>query len=109
MVSGDKRMYFVTSGMSFLGFLNYAQLMNQSGFVKSGVISSAITNFETTGAFYITFCVFTVLLIGYYAYVSYSITNNTKIVDIKAMPETVGSTLKNFFKGLSAKLKKDED
>lgn len=38
MVSGDKRMYFVTSGMSFLGFLNYAQLMNQSGFVKSGVI-----------------------------------------------------------------------
>ena len=109
MVSGDKRMYFVTSGMSFLGFLNYAQLMNQSGFVKSGVISSAITNFETTGAFYITFCVFTVLLIGYYAYVSYSITNNTKIVDIKAMPETVGATLKNFFKGLSAKLKKDED
>lgn len=94
MVSGDKRMYFVTSGMSFLGFLNYAQLMNQSGFVKSGVISSAITNFETTGAFYITFCVFTVLLIGYYAYVSYSITNNTKIVDIKAMPETVGATLK---------------
>ena len=109
MVSGDKRMYFVTSGMSFLGFLNYAQLMNQSGFVKSGVISSAITNFETTGAFYITFCVFTVLLIGYYAYVSYSITNNTKIVDIKAMPESVGVTLKNFFKGLSAKLKKDED
>lgn len=109
MVSGDKRMYFVTSGMSFLGFLNYAQLMNQSGFVKSGVISSALTNFETTGAFYITFCVFTVLLIGYYAYVSYSITNNTKIVDIKAMPETVGATLKNFFKGLSAKLKKDED
>ncbi len=108
MVSGDKRMYFVTSGMSFLGFLNYAQLMNQSGFVKSGVLSSAITNFETTGAFYITFCVFTVLLIGYYAYVSYSITNNSKIVDIKAMPESVGKTLKNFFKGLSAKLKKED-
>jgi len=108
MVSGDKRMYFVTSGMSFLGFLNYAQLMNQSGFVKSGVLSSAITNFETTGAFYITFCVFTVILIGYYAYVSYSITNNSKIVDIKAMPETVGNTLKAFVKRVGAKLKKED-
>ena len=108
MVSGDKRMYFVMSGMSLLGFLNYAQLMNQSGFVKSGVISSAITNFETTGAFYITFCVITVLLIGYYAYVSYSITNNSKIVDIKAMPESVGKTLSSFFKGIGAKLKKED-
>lgn len=108
MVSGDKRMYFVMSGMSLLGFLNYAQLMNQSGFVKSGVISSAITNFETTGAFYITFCVITVLLVGYYAYVTYSITNNTKIVDIKAMPESVGKTLDNFFKRLGAKLKKED-
>lgn len=108
MVSGDKRMYFVMSGMSLLGFLNYAQLMNQSGFVKSGVISNAITNFETTGAFYITFCVITVLLIGYYAYVSYSITNNSKIVDIKAMPESVGKTLSNFFKGIGAKLKKED-
>lgn len=108
MVSGDKRMYFVTSGMSLLGFLNYAQLMNQSGFVKSGVISSAITSFETTGAFYITFCVLSVILIGYYAYVSYSITNNTKIVDIKAMPESFGATLKSFFKGVGAKLKKED-
>lgn len=108
MVSGDKRMYFVMSGMSLLGFLNYAQLMNQSGFVKSGVISNAITNFETTGAFYIVFCVITVLLIGYYAYVSYSITNNSKIVDIKAMPESVGKTLSNFFKGIGAKLKKED-
>lgn len=108
MVSGDKRMYFVMSGMSLLGFLNYAQLMNQSGFVKSGVISNAITNFETTGAFYITFCVITVLLIGYYAYVSYSITNNSKIVDIKAMPESVGKTLSGFFKGIGAKLKKED-
>ena len=108
MVSGDKRMYFVTSGMSLLGFLNYAQLMNQSGFVKSGVISSAITSFETTGAFYITFCVLSVILIGYYAYVSYSITNNSKIVDIKAMPESFGATLKSFFKGVGAKLKKED-
>ena len=108
MVSGDKRMYFVTGGMSFLGFLNYAQLMNQSGFVKSGVISSAITSFETTGAFFITFSVFAVLLVGYYAYVVYSITNNTKIVDIKAMPDNLGVSVKNFFKGLSLKAKKED-
>lgn len=110
MVSGDKRMYFITGGISFLGFLNYAQLINQSGLVKSGVVTNAITSFETTGAFYITFCVIAVLLIGYYAYVTYSITNNTKIVDIKAMPETLKDTIKADFKQLKLKLqtKKDE-
>lgn len=110
MVSGDKRMYFITGGISLLGFLNYAQLINQSGYVKSGVVSNAITSFETTGAFYIVFCVVAVLLVGYYAYVTYSITNNTKIVDIKAMPETLGTSIKNFFKSIKQNfVRKDEE
>lgn len=109
MVSGDKRMYFVSGGIATLGFINFAQLLNQSGFIKSGVVSNAITNFETTSAFYITFSVFAVLLIGYYAYVTYSITNNTKIVDIKAMPLSVGDSLKASFKNLKSKLKKEEN
>ena len=84
--------------------------MNQSGFVKSGVINSSVTSFETTGPFYIVFSVLAVLLIGYYAYVSYSITNNTKIVDIKAMPDTLANTIKYGFKNLKAKFaKKDEE
>lgn len=109
MVSGDKRMYIISGGLATLGFINYAQLMNQSGFIKSGVINTAVMSYETTSPFYIVFCVFTVLLIGYYAYVSYSITNNSKIVDIKAMPNSVGTTLKNFFAGLKAKFNKDND
>ena len=110
MISGDKRMYIISGGIATLGFINYAQLMNQSGFVKAGQASGAIMSFETTSPFYIVFCVAAVLLIGYYAYVSYSIANNSKIVDIKAMPQSVGATLKAFFKNVSAKLsKKDEE
>ena len=109
MVSGDKRMFLVSGGIATLGFINYAQLMNQSGFVKAGQVGGAVMSFETTSPFYIVFSVAAVLLIAYYAYVTYSITNNTKIVDIKAMPQSLGSTLKNFFKNLSLKFKKDEE
>lgn len=109
MISGDKRMYFVTGGIATLGFVNYAQLMNQSGFVKNGVVNSQITSFETTSPLYIVFCVLAVLLIGYYAYVSYSITNNTKIVDVKAMPDTFANTVKEFFKGLKNKFGKNDE
>lgn len=109
MISGDRRMYFVTSGIATLGFINFAQLMNQSGFVKSGVINSSLTSFETTGPFYIVFSVLAVLLVGYYAYVTYSITNNTKIVDIKAMPDSLATTIKFGFKNLKAKFAKNNE
>ena len=109
MVSGDKRMFLVSGGIATLGFINYGQLMNQSGFVKLGQVTGNVMSFETTGPFYIVFSVVAVLLIGYYAYVTYSITNNSKIVDIKAMPQSFGTTLKNFFKNVSLKLKKDEE
>lgn len=108
MVSGDRRMYAVMGGIATLGFLDIAQLMNQSGHVTS-VATKALMSYETTNPFYIVFCVLTVLLIGYYAYVCYSITNNTKIVDISAMPQPFVKTVKESFASLSAKLKKNKE
>lgn len=108
MVSGDKRMFAVIGGFATLGFLNIAQLINQSGFITGEVAQKAILNYETTNAFYITFCVISLLLLGYYAYVCYSITNNTKIVDISAMPEPFFKTVKASLKNLGKKLKKEQ-
>lgn len=103
MISGDKRMYGVMSGYSLLGFVNLAQIMSNSGHVASSA-SGAIVNFETTSAFYITFSVFAVLLTAYYVYVTYSITNNGKLVDIKAMPKKFIATVKDWFGRVSAML-----
>ncbi len=104
MISGDRRMYGVIAGYATLGFLDVAQLLNNSGFV-TGHPTTAITHYETTDPFYIFFCVLTVLLTGYYVYVTYSITNNTKIVDIKAMPEPVGVTFKKGMNDFVARIK----
>ncbi len=98
MISGDKRMYIITSGYALLGFLDIAQLLNQSGLVGYNVTKAALISYETTYPFYIAFSVIAVLLTGYFVYVCYSITNNSKIVDIKPMREGVGVTLKKFFK-----------
>ncbi|MCM1305804.1 MAG: hypothetical protein NC037_02380 [Bacteroides sp.] len=104
MISGDRRMYGIIGGYSALGFLDIAQLLSQSNLIP-GASTTAVLNYETTNAFYITFCVFTVLLTGYYVYVTYSITNNSKIVDIRAMNEPFVATVKKSVKSLLAKLK----
>lgn len=106
MVSGEKRMYGVLAGYSTLAFLNIGQIMNNSSFVHGTSFFTASTtetymvNFETTSPEYIVFCVFTVLVSLYYAYVTYSISNNAKLVDIPAMskpfPETFKQGCKNF-------------
>lgn len=108
MISGDKRMYLVTSGYTLLGFLQVGQLLNQSGMIAMNPTTS-LTNYETTNPFYIIFCVLTVLLTGYYVYVVYSITNNTKIVDIKPMPEPFGKTVKTFMHDLKLRLGRKAD
>ena len=105
MISGDKRMYIITGGYSVLGFLQIGQLLNQSGMIAMNP-TTALTNYETTSPFFIIFCVLAVLLTGYYVYVVYSITNNSKLVDIKAMPDKFGKTLKNFFKELKLRFGK---
>ncbi len=105
MISGDRRMYWIVGGYSLLGFLDIGQLLNQSKLIASHP-TTAVINYETTNAFYIFFCVLTVLLTVYYVYVTYSITNNTKIVNIKAMPNPVHVTFKQSMKNFAARFKK---
>lgn len=107
MVSGDKRMYFISGGIATLGFMNIAQLMNMSGYV-SNIATSSLVSFAKTDVFYVLFSVVSVILMGYYVYVCYSITSNTKIVDIKAMVYPLSTTIKNSFKSLKARLKHED-
>jgi len=95
MISGDKRMYFVTAGYSVLSVIGIGQLYNQSGLFIPDNSNVSLLNFETTSPFYIVFCVFTVLLSIYYVYVTYSITNDTKIVDIKPLNQSIKTIIKN--------------
>ena len=114
MISGEKRMFGILGGYSVLMFLNVGQLMSNSGFVASesvfndalreGVALNYFENFETTSPEFITFSVFAVLLTLYYAYVSYSITNSGKRVDIPAMPQPFHKTLGAWFKELPSKM-----
>lgn len=119
MVSGDRRMYFITSTYAILLFLNVAQLTNLSGlFVQNQTISGkvsevasiAVSNYYELDAFLIIFSIFAVLITLYYFYVSYNITNSERIKDIKPMIETypqyvkrsfktIGTSIKNLFKG----------
>ncbi len=108
MVSGDKRMYAIIGGIATLGFLNIGQLMNKSGLVSS-VPTQAIEGFANKDAFYITFSVISVIVIAYYAYVCYSIANNAKIVDIKAMDTPLVQSIKNFFSRLKTRLSRTDE
>ncbi len=102
MVSLDRRMYFVTGGYSLIGGISLAQMLNNSGVVTQNSTSSLLM-FETTDAFYITFCVFAVLLTAYFVYVVYSITTNSKIVDIKPMHQSVKDSIKYFAQSVKTK------
>lgn len=115
MVSGEKRAYVVSSAYAFLAFLNIGQLMNNSGFVAStSYFTSMIAegdvayfaNYETTSPELIVFSVFAVLVSLYYAYVSYSISNNGKLVDIPAMSEPFALTIKEWFASFGDNVKK---
>lgn len=104
MISGDKRMYIVMSLYSVIALINFALIINNSGFF-SGTPTTAFINYETTAADLITFSVVAVLTTIYYVYVTYSITNNSKIVDIKPMPEGFGVTLKKWFERTGVMIK----
>ena len=114
MISGEKRMYGILGGYSVLMFLNVGQLMSNSGFVTSagefndilvsGGTLKYFANYETTSPEFIVFSVFAVLVTLYYAYVSYSIANNGKRVDIPAMSQPFHKTASAWFKDLPNKL-----
>ena len=116
MISGEKRMYGILGGYSVLMFLNIGQLMSNSGFVageaffndalRRGELLKYFANFETTSPEFIIFSIFAVLLTLYYAYVSYSITNNGKRVDIPAMPMPIHKTFSAWLKDIPNKTAK---
>lgn len=108
MISGDKRMYGVMSMYSLLAFLCVGQIMNNSGYVASNC-NGYIVNFETTSPDFIIFSVLAVLTTLYYVYVTYSITNNGKIVDIKAMPLKFSATLKNAWSRIGSSIKRPKE
>jgi hypothetical protein len=112
MISGEKRMFGILGGYSVLMFLNLGQLMSNSGFVAStthfddmfrGSATAYFVNFETTSPEFIIFSILAVLVTLYYAYVSYSISNDGKRVDIPAMPKPFHTTVADWFKEHPAK------
>jgi Gpi18-like mannosyltransferase/predicted small secreted protein len=105
MIAGEKRAYIVFSLLSVLSFLAIAQLMNQSGFVVR-YTTSVLIDYESTAAFYIVFSVFTVLATLYYGYVTYSICNNSKTVDILPMHKPFFTTIKEWTSKTLSKFKK---
>ncbi len=115
MVSGEKRAYIVSSAYAFLAFINIGQLMNNSGFVAGTPYFEALiennetayfANYETTSPELIVFSVCAVLVTLYYAYVSYSISNNGKLVDIPAMSQPFAITVKEWFASFGDNVKR---
>ncbi|MCQ2603258.1 MAG: hypothetical protein MJ193_04950, partial [Clostridia bacterium] len=113
MISGEKRMFVILGAYSILAFLNIAQVMNNSNFVQGTAFfeqnsaeSFYFVNYETTSPDFIIFCVFAVIVSLYYGYVSYSISNNGKLVDIPAMEKPFVSTTKDWFKSFGSNFKK---
>ena len=112
MISGEKRMFGILGGYALLMFLNLGQLMSNSGFVAStahfndmfrGSATAYFVNFETTSPEFIIFSILAVLVTLYYAYVSYSISNDGKRVDIPAMPKPFHTTVADWCKDLRTK------
>jgi hypothetical protein len=114
MVSGEKRMYGILGAYSVLLFLNLGQLMSNSGFVASTVhfddffrsanAKAYFANYETTSPEFIVFSIFAVLVTIYYIYVSYSITNKGKRVDIPAMYDTFKNTVISWAKDFPSRI-----
>lgn len=106
IISGDKRVFGVMGGYAILSFLCVGLIVKNSGFA-SIVSDGMIVDFERTGADFIVFGVFTVILTLYYSYVVYNITNTGKIVDIKPMSKSFGAALKDGFRSVADVFKKD--
>lgn len=106
IISGDKRVFGVIGGYAILSFLCVGLIVKNSGFA-SIVSDGMIVDFERTGADFIVFSVFTVILTLYYSYVVYNITNTGKIVDIKPMNKSFGAALKDGFRSVADVFKKD--
>ena len=101
MVSGEKRVFLVTAGLSLFGFLNVAQILYANNIFANNALTG-LQNFAEKDGFLIAFSVLSVLLAGYFVYVVYSVTTNGKLVDIKALDEPLKDRIKRVLKGRKA-------
>lgn len=81
IITPDVRLYIGTSLLGALSFLNIAQLLSRSGFIR-GVDNAGWLDFESKNAFMIIFSIFTVSTVFYMLYVVCDITLNSYIKPI---------------------------
>lgn len=81
IITPDVRLYIGTSLLGALSFLNIAQLLSRSGFIR-GVDNAGWLDFESKNAFMIIFSIFTVATVFYMLYVVCDITLNSYIKPI---------------------------
>ena len=106
MVSGERRVYGIMGGYALLSFICVGLIVKNSGF--AAILSDGlIVDFERTGADFIVFSVFTVLLTLYYSYVVYNITNTGKVSDVKPLYKPLGAAIKDGFRSVADVFKKD--
>lgn len=106
MVSGERRVYGIMGGYALLSFICVGLIVKNSGF--AAILSDGlIVDFERTGADFIVFSVFTVLLTLYYSYVVYNITNTGKVSDVKPLYKPLGAAIKDGFRSIADVFKKD--
>ena len=106
MVSGEKRVYGIMAGYALLSFLCVGLLVKNSGFAAVSP-NGPIISFDRTGADFIAFSVFSVLLTLYYSYVVYNITNTGKMVDVKPLNKPLKVALKDWFRSVADVFRKD--
>ena len=93
-------------GYALLSFISVGLIVKNSGF--AAILSDGlIVDFERTGADFIVFSVFTVLLTLYYSYVVYNITNTGKVSDVKPLYKPLGAAIKDGFRSVADVFKKD--
>ena len=81
IITPDVRLYIATSLLAAFSFLNIAQLLSRSGFIR-GVDNASWLDFEDKNAFMIIFSILTVATVFYMLYVVCDITLNSYIKPI---------------------------
>ncbi|MDE5991335.1 MAG: carbohydrate binding domain-containing protein [Clostridia bacterium] len=81
IITPDVRLYIGTSLLSAFSFLNIAQLLSRSGFIR-GVDNAGLLDFEDKNAFMIIFSILAVATVFYMLYVVCDITLNSYVKPI---------------------------
>lgn len=103
-MTGEKRVFFVFSAYSVIGFVNMAQLMNQSGYIGSGSRARYLA-FVNGTPMLVIFSIFSVLLALYFCYVIIDICyyKRRKLMDSQS---EIASLFKDYSKGKKNSVKR---